>query len=264
MLTIHHLSKQYDTESVPVIALRDITFSAADHEFVSIVGPSGCGKTTLLKIIAGLIAPSQGQILITPKPEPGAPVASMVFQEQGLFPWMTALDNTAFGLEARGVGRRERRERARIMLARMGLAGFESRYPKELSGGMRQRVSLARAFLVDAPILLMDEPFSALDAQTRLLMQGLLLDLWREHPKTVIYITHDLEEAVYLGDRVLVMSARPGQILADMAIPLGRPRLLDTDTTAAITEVRWKIWSILESEVRSSFSALTGAAAMLR
>lgn len=260
MLTIQRLSKIYDTAAQPVTALRDINFTAADHEFVAIVGPSGCGKTTLLKIIAGLIPPSQGQILITPKPAPGAPNAAMVFQEQGLFPWMTALDNAAFGLEAQGVGKRERRERARAMLARMGLEGFESRYPSELSGGMRQRVSLARAFLVDAPILLMDEPFSALDAQTRLLMQGQLLDLWREHMKTVIYITHDLEEAVYLGERVLVMSARPGQILADIAVPLGRPRTLDADTTATITEVRWRIWNILEAEVRNSFSAQPGAA----
>jgi len=251
MLALLHLYKHYIVNDETIPALHDISLRAADHEFISIVGPSGCGKTTLLKIIAGLVAPTSGSLHIDIPPG-DHPSTAMVFQEQGLFPWLTVLDNAAFSLEARGVRRRERTERARTMLARMGLSGFEARYPHQLSGGMRQRVSLARAFLVDAPILLMDEPFSALDAQTRLLMQGQLLDLWREDRKTVIYITHDVEEAIYLGDRVVVMSARPGRILQDITIPLERPRVLDVPTMAKITEMRWQIWSVLEAEVRSS------------
>lgn len=259
MLSIAHLSKHYNAKGEIVPALRDVTFSVADHEFVSIVGPSGCGKTTLLKIVAGLISPSSGKIHLD-QPADSRSATAMVFQEQGLFPWMTVLENAAFGLEARGIDKRERNARAHAILMRMGLSGFESRYPHQLSGGMRQRVSLARAFLVDAPMLLMDEPFSALDAQTRLLMQGQLLELWREDRKAVLYITHDLEEAIYLGDRVLVMSARPGHLLADIPIPLDRPRLFDAETAAKVTEIRWQIWTILEAEVRSTMNAFGTAA----
>lgn len=235
-------------------ALAQMTLQIAPSEFVCLVGPSGCGKSTLLRLIAGFDQPSAGEIVFaTPQPI-GKQRTAMVFQEQGLFPWLTVLDNMAFGLEMQGVGRRERHAQARHFIEKLGLTGFADHYPHQLSGGMRQRVGIARAWLADADLLLMDEPFGALDAQTRLLLQETLLHIWKEQCKTVLYVTHDIEEAILLGDKILVMSGRPGRILEEIAVPLVRPRQLlwqmDAAEQKTITELRWHIWKKLEVTVR--------------
>jgi len=247
-----HLSKVYQTQSGIVPALEDVTFSVGEQEFVCVVGPSGCGKSTLLKLIAGLLEPTAGRIVFRAGSSDGRPQTALVFQEHGLFPWMTVLDNVAFGLEMQGVGRQERHERARAFIDRVGLLPFATNYPHELSVGMRQRVGIARAFVADAPILLMDEPFGSLDAQTRLVLQEELLRIWRDHQKLVVYVTHDIEEAVLLGDRVLVMTGRPGRIREEIPIPLGRPRNLSAREQPKVVEIRWHIWKTLEDEVRKS------------
>jgi NitT/TauT family transport system ATP-binding protein len=229
-----------------------VTFSVGEQEFICIVGPSGCGKTTLLKLIAGLLKPTSGRIIFGARPADGRPRSALVFQEHGLFPWMTVLDNVAFGLEMRGVGREERRARARAFIEQVGLASFAHSYPYELSVGMRQRVGITRAFVADPQILLMDEPFGSLDAQTRLVLQEELLRIWKDYQKLVVYVTHDIEEAVLLGDRVLVMTGRPGSIREEILIPLGRPRDLSAREQPEVMEIKWHIWKMLEDEVRKS------------
>lgn len=233
-------------------ALEDVSFSVREQEFVCIVGPSGCGKTTLLKLIAGLLEPTSGRIVFSAEQADDQLQSALVFQEHGLFPWMTVLDNVAFGLEMRGVGREERYDRAQAFIEKVGLAVFANSYPHELSVGMRQRVGIARAFVADAQILLMDEPFGSLDAQTRLVLQEELLRIWKDHQKLVVYVTHDIEEAVLLGDRVLVMTGRPGHIREEILIPLGRPRDLSASEQSDITEIKWHIWKMLKEEVRKS------------
>jgi NitT/TauT family transport system ATP-binding protein len=242
-----HLGKTYHGSQGEIDALQDLSFSVKEEEMVCIVGPSGCGKTTLLKLIAGLLQPTSGRISFDGG---GQRRSAMVFQDHGLFPWMTVLENVAFGLEMQGMLRQVRNERARAWIERVGLHGFAHCYPHELSGGMQQRVAIARAFLVDPDILLMDEPFGLLDAQTRLVLQEQLLQIWKDHRKTVIYITHDIEEAVLLGDRVLVMSGRPGRIRQEFPIPLGRPRDLSASDHPEVTGIKWSIWKLLEDEVR--------------
>jgi NitT/TauT family transport system ATP-binding protein len=225
-----------------------------------VVGPSGCGKTTLLKIVAGLLRPTDGRVEFgiehewwTPENGRAWPRNALVFQEHGVFPWMTVADNVAFGLEMRGVARRERRGRARAFLDRVGLGAFADNYPSELSVGMRQRVGIARAFVTDVPILLMDEPFGSLDAQTKLLLQEELLRIWREDRKLVVFVTHDLEEAVRMGDRVLVMTGRPGRIREEIPVTVPRPRSGVRDPRH-VAEIAWHIWQLLRDEVRKSFS----------
>jgi NitT/TauT family transport system ATP-binding protein len=237
-----------------VSALDDVTFDARPQEFLCVVGPSGCGKTTLLKLIAGLRRPTRGRIVLQPGRSSAEPRAVLVFQEHELFPWMTVLDNVAFGLETRGAARRERRERARASLDRVGLGRFARSYPHELSVGMRQRVAILRALVVNPDILLLDEPFGALDAQTRLVLQAELLDVWREHRTLVIHVTHDIDEAVLLGDRVLVMSGRPGRIREEIPVPLARPRDLAGHDAPELAEIRSRIWKILRDEVLTSLS----------
>lgn len=250
------LSKSYLTRGGEVTALQDVDFTVREQEFVCIVGPSGCGKTTLLKIIAGLVEPTTGKIVFSIPQSNGHLRSAMVFQEQGLFPWMSVQDNVAFGLETQGVGLQERRQLARDFITKVGLSGFMHSFPHELSGGMRQRVAILRAFLANPHILLMDEPFGALDSQTRLVMQEELLRIWRDHRKTVIYVTHDIEEAILLGDRVLVMSGRPGRIRQEIDIPLARPRHLANRDHPEVAEIRWHIWKMLEDEVRKDLSIL--------
>jgi NitT/TauT family transport system ATP-binding protein len=245
------LSKSYRTRSGTIRALEETTFSVSEQEFVCIVGPSGCGKTTLLKLIAGLLTPTSGCIVFGDGREDGRPRNAMVFQEHGLFPWMTVLDNVAFGLEMRGLGRRERRAQAGWFVEQVGLGPFADCYPHVLSVGMRQRVGIARAFLTNPQLLLMDEPLGSVDAQTKRVLQEELLRLWQKHPKTVIYVTHDIEEAVLLGDRVLVMSGRPGRIREEIPVPLGRPRRLDKDCSDVL-DIKWHIWQMLEEEARRS------------
>jgi NitT/TauT family transport system ATP-binding protein len=247
-----HLCKVYRTRNGVVPALEDVTFSVGEREFVCLVGPSGCGKTTLLKLIAGLLQPTSGRIVFAAEPANDHPRSALVFQEHGLFPWMSVLDNVAFGLEMQGVGRLERRDRARAFIEQVGLASFAHSYPHELSVGMRQRVGIARAFVADSQILLMDEPFGSLDAQTRLVLQEELLRIWRDHKKLVVYVTHDIEEAVLLGDRVLVMTGRPGSIREEIPIPLPRPRALSAREQPEVMEIKWHIWKMLEDEVRKS------------
>lgn len=244
------LSKTFTTGRGEVDAVKAVDFTVSDQEFVCIVGPSGCGKTTLLRLIAGLLKPSGGQITYSTPPAPGKLQCAMVFQDQAIFPWMTVVDNVAFGLEMQGIGRNKRQQMALDFLAKVGLTTFAHSYPYELSGGMRQRVAILRAFLADPQVLLMDEPFGALDSQTRLVMQEELLRIWRDFRKTVVYVTHDIEEAILLGDRILVMSGRPLQLRQEIAIPLPRPRHLANRDHPDVAEIRWHIWKMLENEVR--------------
>lgn len=250
-----HLIKIYQTRDGPRPALQDVSFSVANSEIVCIVGPSGCGKTTLLKLIAGLDQPSRGQITFTLPKGSGRLRSALVFQEHGLFPWMTALDNIAFGLEMRDVPRAERLASAQDFLHKVGLAAFAKNYPHELSLGMQQRVGIARAFVSDSEILLMDEPFGALDAQTRLVLREELLRIWSQYQKTIVFVTHDIEEAILLGDRVLVMTGHPGRIRAEIPIPFERPRASNDRDATRITEIKWHIWEMLEKEVRESLSS---------
>lgn len=236
----------------PLSVLENVNFTVADQEFVSVIGPSGCGKTTLLKLIAGLIKPTSGQIRFGTPCNNDQPHNAMVFQEHGLLPWLTVLDNVAFGLEMQGVGKQDRQERTREFLRKVGLTDFAASYPHQLSVGMRQRAAIARAFVADPHILLMDEPFSALDAQTKLIMQEELLRIWRNHQKTVLYVTHDIEEAILMSDRVLVMSGRPATIQQDIPIFLERPRSLLDNDYAEVREWTRQIWKMLEADVRQS------------
>ncbi len=247
------LTKVYDGAAAgPLSALEDVTFSVGEREFVAIVGPSGCGKTTLLKIIAGLVKPSSGRLVVSEKTGEGRPQSALVFQDHGLFPWMTVLDNVAFGLQMYGLSRSQRHDRARAFIDRVGLAQFENAYPDQLSVGMRQRVGIIRAFVTDPPVLLMDEPFGALDSQTRIVLQEELLKIWDDNPKVVIFVTHDIDEAIRLSDRILVMSGRPGRILEEVPIPLQRPREIAKRKPAAVRDIKWHIWGLLEEQVRES------------
>ncbi len=210
-----------------VEALRDVSLDARSGEFLAVVGPSGCGKTTLLRTLADLIPCTSGQVEKQPDPASRSTQALLVFQENNLFPWMTVLENAAFGLEMQGVDRAQRESRAHELLARLGLSGWEHAYPRQLSVGMRQRVAVIRSFLSDPGLLLMDEPFAALDALTRERVHQELLDLWEQNHKTVIFVTHDIEEAIVLSDRILLMSRSPGTMVAEFRIGLARPRTAD-------------------------------------
>jgi NitT/TauT family transport system ATP-binding protein len=220
-------------------AVQDISLSIAPGEFVCVLGPSGCGKSTLLGALAGHWTPSRGSIHVDGAPVAGPhPDRGLVFQQHTLFPWKKVLDNVAFGLKMQGVGRSERRERARELLGLVGLAGFEDRYPVQLSGGMQQRVEIARVLINHPRVMLMDEPFGALDAQTRLKMQELLLDVWARVNTTIIFITHDIDEALFLADRILVMSPRPGRIIDEIRLDFPRPRHPDVMTSSHFTRLK--------------------------
>jgi NitT/TauT family transport system ATP-binding protein len=238
-----------------VLAIDDFHLSIAPGEFVSIVGPSGCGKSTFLNMVDGLIVPTNGEIVLD-----GQSIAAaggrraMVFQDASLFPWFSVTRNVAYGLECRGVKRGEAEQRVQPLIKMVGLDGFERHYPHELSGGMQQRVNLARALAVEPEILLMDEPFAALDAQTREIMQSELLGIWEQTHKMVLFVTHQIDEAVYLSDRVVVMSARPGRVLADIPIEIPRPRSLHVKREPAFTAVVEHIWQLLEGEVRRAMA----------
>jgi len=248
------LSKSFENGRKDVSALEQVSFAAEGHEFISIVGPSGCGKTTLLKIIAGLVEPTAGRVVMSNGTGPGRLRSAFVFQDHGLFPWMTVLDNVAFGLEMHGVTKSERLERSLAFVERVGLGQFADFYPHQLSVGMQQRVGIVRAFVTAPPLLLMDEPFGALDPQTRRVLQSELLRLWGEHRNLVVFVTHDIDEAVRLSDRVLVMTGRPGKIRDTIGIPLDRPRDLTSREPAEVSEIKWRIWKQLEHEVRASLA----------
>lgn len=250
---VEALGKTYQTRNGTRLALTEVEFGVNDHEIICIVGPSGCGKTSLLKIIAGLLKPSTGRIVFHPSSK-GHLRTALVFQEHGLFPWMTTLENIAFGLEMCGVARDVRLARAQDFCQKVGLTGFAHSFPHELSIGMQQRVGIARAFVADPDILLMDEPFGSLDSQTRQVLHEELLRIWSQDQKTIVFVTHDIEEAILLGDRVLVMTGRPGKIREEIPISLSRPRGLDEGAAAKMTEIKWHIWKMLEKEVRQSLS----------
>src|ERR1041385_7927266 len=234
----------------PIIALRGFNLEVGKGEFVSIVGPSGCGKSTFLNVVLGLIKQDSGTLELHGKPITGpGQERAMVFQEFGLLPWRTIIGNVELGLELKGVPARERVKRADELIKLVGLNGFERHYPHELSGGMKQRVGLARALATEPEVLLMDEPFAALDAQTRDLMQTELLQIWERTKKTVLFVTHSIEEAAYLSDRVIVMTARPGRTKDVLRIELPRPRDYEMRLTPEFNEIKLRIWEVLKEEL---------------
>ena len=222
-IVVDQVGKQYaGPDGSPVTALENICLRIEEEEFVVLVGPSGCGKSTLLNMVGGLLAPSCGRIFVEGLAEDRDPSVGMVFQEVGLFPWRTVTENIGFGLEEAALSPEERQERIRYHIELVGLAGFENSYPHQLSGGMRQRAGIARTLAIQPDLLLMDEPFSALDAQTRTLMQEELLRIWEQHRLSTLYVTHNIQEAVYLADRIVVLSRRPGRINSILTIELPR------------------------------------------
>ena len=244
----HPNSKNYKPE---FIAVENVTLDIQSGEFVSIVGPSGCGKSTLLDLIAGLTKPSDGQILLNGKQitQPGLD-RGIVFQQYALYPWLTALENIEFGLEAKGVSKKERRQKATYYLELVGLSGFEKHFPSELSGGMKQRVAIARSLAYEPEILLMDEPFAALDAQTRETLQEELLNIWKSSKKTIVFITHSIDEAIYLSQRVAIMTSRPGRIKDIIEIPQSlQAKEQDVRAKPEYGQIRHQIWSQLSEEV---------------
>jgi NitT/TauT family transport system ATP-binding protein len=243
-LELRNLNKSFrePQHGTPLAVLRDITLTVDHGQFVCVVGPSGCGKSTLLRLVAGLILPDAGEVMIDGAVVRGAGTdRGMVFQQGNLLPWRTALGNVEYGLEMRGVPRRERREQAQHYLTLVGLVGFENYLPVQLSGGMQQRVGLARALAIEPKMLLMDEPFAAVDAMTRETLQLELLRIWELRGCTVLFITHDIGEAVFMGQRVVVMGAKPGTIAQDIAISLPQPRADEMRNTPAFAEVRGEV-----------------------
>ncbi|MDP1444322.1 ABC transporter ATP-binding protein [Acinetobacter schindleri] len=256
-LKMDHVRKEFPAKSngkepaTPFVAVENVTLDIQQGEFVSIVGPSGCGKSTLLDLIAGLTKPSSGQILLSGKQitQPGLD-RGIVFQQYALYPWLTALENIEFGLEAKGVDKQTRREKAEYYLKLVGLAGFEKHYPNELSGGMKQRVAIARSLAYEPEILLMDEPFAALDAQTRETLQEELIKIWQSSKKTIVFITHSIDEAIFLSQRVAIMTSRPGRIKDVIEIPESlKSNAEDIRSTAEYGKLRHQIWSQLSEEV---------------
>jgi NitT/TauT family transport system ATP-binding protein len=244
-------------EGAPYTAVKDVSLAIGEGEFVSVVGPTGCGKSTLLNVAAGLLKPSSGTVRVFGEPLAGINRrAGYMFQADALMPWRSALANVTAGLEFRGVADEEARRRGEDWLARVGLAGFGDRYPHQLSGGMRKRTALAQLLILDPQILLMDEPFSALDIQTRQLMENELLDLWSANRKSVIFITHDLEEAISLSDRVVVISAGPeARPIGEFAIDLLRPRdVAEIRLTPRFIEIHTLIWRAMKQEVLKSYA----------
>ena len=251
-LEVRHLTKTFSRgrgEVIPV--LDDVSFAVADLEFVAIVGPSGCGKSTFLRIVNGLIPADSGTIVIDGREVSGPGHGlGMVFQSFDLFPWRTAIGNVEFGMEMMDVPRRECRERAQGWMERVGLTGFEQAYPHELSGGMQQRVGIARALAIEPSVLLMDEPFGALDVQTRDLLQDELLAIWQRERKTVLFVTHSIEEAIYLADRIVLLTPRPARVERVLDVPFGRPRTEDVKSDPTFVELRREIWQSLKQGVR--------------
>jgi len=245
-----NVSKVFPSRGSVITAVKNFNLLVQEGEFVCIVGPSGCGKSTFLRILGGLIPVSSGEVTLVPGSNPTTPLQSIVFQEYAIFPWKTVLDNVAFGLEMRGVAPKERRAIASDWLKKVGLTKFADAYPYQLSGGMKQRVSIARAFANDPEILLMDEPLGALDAQTRAVLQEELLRLWEASRKTVVYITHSIEESVLLGDRVILMTAHPGTFMCEFAIPFPRPRAFELTGTPEFSRLTYAIWKELQGEVK--------------
>lgn len=248
-LSVQEVSKVFRTKKKTVLALDKTSFDVEESEFVTILGPSGCGKSTLLRIVAGLVEPTSGRALLNGKEITGpGRDRGMVFQSYTLFPWLTVQENIEFGLVERGISKKERAEIARHYIDLIGLNGFENVYPSGLSGEMKQRVAIARVLANDPEVLLMDEPFGALDAQTRMIMQELLLKAWDESHKTILFVTHDVEEAIYLGDTVYVMTARPGRLKAAIRVNLPPKRTFDLKMTPEFLEMKQEILELIREE----------------
>jgi len=247
-LEVRGITKLYTRDGATLPVLENFSLTVADLEFLVLLGPSGCGKSTLLRIIDGIETCDAGEVILDGKDVTGTTGAGrgMVFQSFELFPWRTVLGNVAFGLEVAGVGAKERTEIARNCINLVGLSGFENAYPHELSGGMQQRVGIARALAIDPTVLLMDEPYGALDVQTRDLLQDELLNIWEKQRKTVIFVTHSIEEALYLADRIVVMSPRPARIEQVIEVPFGRPRREEIKSTPEFLNLRRQIWQSLK------------------
>ena len=252
---IEQLSKVYrERRGRDVTALQAIDLDVEPEAFVAVLGPSGCGKSTLLGILAGLVPATSGRVIFEGSRRPGTPLTATVFQEFALFPWRTAQRNVEFGLEELAVPPAERAARAHRYLDMAGLAGFEDRYPHQLSGGMRQRVGIARALAVEPAVLLMDEPFSALDAQTRLIMMEELLLIWGRTRQSIVYVTHNIQEAVFMADRVVVLSRRPGRILEIVEVDLPRPRIEAQYGDPAFVRAADRIWGLIKSQARAALA----------
>ncbi len=248
-LHIHNVSKVYRSDGHDVVAIDEIDLKIRNEEFATILGPSGCGKSTLLRIVAGLTKPTRGAVKLDEDVISGpGQDRGMVFQSYTLFPWLTVRENVQFGLGISGTPKAKQREIAQEFVEKVGLEGFEQTYPKGLSGGMKQRVAIARALANNPAILLLDEPFGALDAQTRSLMQELLTQVWEELHKTILFVTHDVEEAIFLSDRVFVMTARPGKIKAEIDIPLERPRNYELKSTEAFLDLKRQALALIREE----------------
>jgi NitT/TauT family transport system ATP-binding protein len=255
-IEIRNVEHVYHSAVSSVPALAGVDLSVSDGEFIALLGPSGCGKSSLLRIVADLLRPSGGAVQILPADggSGGHPRTALVFQEYALFPWRTVLDNVAFSLEMRGVPRAERLALATEVLTRVGLHAFAHAYPHQLSGGMRQRVGIARALAAQPEVLLMDEPFGALDAQTRTVLQEELLRVWEIERKTVLYVTHSIDEAVYLADRVVLLTARPGRVKAEYSVELPRPRAMEMRGWNSYTKLSLTIWNALKEEVQTAIA----------
>jgi NitT/TauT family transport system ATP-binding protein len=250
---VDRLSKAYrDRSGQNLVALDGIGLAVEPEEFVAVLGPSGCGKSTLLNIIAGLLPSTSGEVVFEGERRAGQPLTATVFQEFALFPWRTAQANVEFGLEELGLPPAERKERSARFIAMTGLEGFEGKFPHQLSGGMRQRVGIARALAVDPAVLLMDEPFSALDAQTRTLMMEELLGIWERARTSIVYVTHNIQEAVYMADRVVVLSRRPGRVLEVVPIELKRPRHEGQLGESTFLLAAERIWALIRSQAQAA------------
>jgi NitT/TauT family transport system ATP-binding protein len=253
-LEVQNVSKSFrrpDGQLMPVV--EAFSLQVSNLEFLALLGPSGCGKSTLLRMIDGLIPCDTGSIHLDGEDITGVPGKGrgMVFQTFDLFPWRTASGNVEFGLEVKGIPKAERKDRARQYLGLVGLSGFEDSFPHQLSGGMQQRVGIARAFAIQPEVLLMDEPFGALDVQTRDILQDELLHIWEQEQKTVLFVTHGIEEAIYLADRIIVFSPRPARIVQEIRVPFDRPRHEVMKTEPAFLELRREIWQVLKQGIRA-------------
>jgi NitT/TauT family transport system ATP-binding protein len=253
LVAIRGVSQRFGAGESGVAALDSISLEIPDAQFVAVVGPSGCGKSTLLSLVAGLRLPSSGTVLCDGEPitAPMPRKVGMIFQEANLLPWLSAVDNVAFPLKLRRVAKAERLLAARRMLELTGLAGFEDRLPHQLSGGMKQRVAIARGLVQNPAVLLMDEPFASLDEQTRMVLGDELLRIWSETRKTVLFVTHSLNEAVYLADRVVVLSARPGRVVDDVLVDLPRPRTFAMAASERFGALKDRIWQHIKSAERA-------------
>jgi ABC-type nitrate/sulfonate/bicarbonate transport system ATPase subunit len=260
MIEIKGVMKEFAKGERRVLAIEDFSLNVAEREFVAILGPSGCGKSTLLNMVAGFDSPTRGLVRVDGKEiaQP-SPQRGVVFQEPALFPWFSVMENVVFGPKTQGQKAADYRPRAAQIIEQVGLRGFEASYPAELSGGMRQRVGIARVLIMQPKVLLMDEPFGSLDAQTRMLMQELLLRVWERHHQTVLFITHDIEEALLLADRVCVMTARPGRIKKNIDVRIPRPRAIEVTTSPEFNALRREVLALIREESEHAARELAGA-----